>query len=137
MEEITALVYLVSGGDFVNDGVEVGGVVINSTDGSWGAITNVSATSITANLQGGTGNEWDDGDTAVVPTWTEQSVNNSLTSTAAADVRHDALGRTLTFTSAPPANTYGIRIRYTFTFVAGQVDSEQASIDRYGGQSAC
>ncbi len=48
--------------DFVAEGVTVGMQVRNTSDGSWGTITAVSATTITASLLGGTDNDWDSGD---------------------------------------------------------------------------
>jgi hypothetical protein len=51
-----------SGGDFVNDGVEVGHTVWNLTDESSGTVSARTATTITATLSGGTDNDWDNGD---------------------------------------------------------------------------
>ena len=53
-----------SQGDFVNGGVvaNVGMVLYNVTDGSSGAVTAVTATTMTATLTGGTENLWDTGD---------------------------------------------------------------------------
>ena len=48
--------------DFVVAGVIVGDVVHNTTDGSWGVITALTATTITATLAGGTEDDWDIGD---------------------------------------------------------------------------
>jgi type IV pilus assembly protein PilY1 len=51
-----------SNADFVNDGIEMGDLIFNTTDGSYGAITTVTATSITASLTGGSDNNWDTDD---------------------------------------------------------------------------
>lgn len=48
--------------DFINNGVKVGQIIQNETDGSEGEITNVTATTVTATLQGGSNNDWDDTD---------------------------------------------------------------------------
>ncbi len=48
--------------NFIGEGVKVGMQVVNNTDGSWGIITALSATSITANLAWGSTNRWDNGD---------------------------------------------------------------------------
>jgi hypothetical protein len=48
--------------NFVQMGVEPAMIIQNITDGSGGYITNVTATTITATLTGGTENLWDDGD---------------------------------------------------------------------------
>ena len=48
--------------DFIAEGVLVGMQVQNTTDGSWGTITAVSTTTITAPLIGGSDNLWDNGD---------------------------------------------------------------------------
>lgn len=47
---------------FIQAGVEAAMIIHNITDGSGGFITNVTATTITATLTGGSGNDWDDGD---------------------------------------------------------------------------
>ncbi|MFC1998883.1 hypothetical protein ACFLVR_04500 [Chloroflexota bacterium] len=51
-------------GDFVNDGVVAGDYVYNTTDGSYGVVTSVTATTVTtvAALTGGTLNTWTSGD---------------------------------------------------------------------------
>jgi len=46
-------------GNFINEGVTVGMTVYNITDGSSGAITARDATTVTATLAGGVGNDWD------------------------------------------------------------------------------
>ena len=48
-----------SAADFINDGVQVGDRVLNTTDTSEGEITARTATTITATLAGGTDNDWD------------------------------------------------------------------------------
>ena len=45
--------------DFVNDSIETGDLIFNTTDGSYGAITAVTATTISATLTGGSENDWD------------------------------------------------------------------------------
>ena len=126
-------VLTVAGAQFVSDGVVVGDIVLNTTDGSWGTITAVTELSIVAILRGGQDNAWDTGDVAVIPTWEAQKVNNdSLSSRGTFDVKHDVVGKTLVFDSPPPNNTYAIRLRYTYNFVGGQVDSDRDSYDRYG-----
>jgi type IV pilus assembly protein PilY1 len=45
--------------DFVTDGIQVGDVIFNTTDGSYGTVTGVTATTITATLTGGSHNDWD------------------------------------------------------------------------------
>jgi hypothetical protein len=49
-------------GDFVNDGIETGDLIFNTTDGSYGSITAVTATTITATLANGSENDWDTDD---------------------------------------------------------------------------
>ena len=51
-----------SGADFVIDGVVIGDIVLNLTDGSEGNVTAVAATTIGGSLIGGTDNLWDIGD---------------------------------------------------------------------------
>jgi len=46
-------------GDFVNQGVKVGMIVVNETDGSEATITEVTATGIYGALVGGADNDWD------------------------------------------------------------------------------
>jgi type IV pilus assembly protein PilY1 len=48
--------------DFVNDGIETGDLIFNTTDGSYGSITAVTATTISATLAGGSDNDWDKDD---------------------------------------------------------------------------
>lgn len=123
----------VSGASFILDNVRIGDVVLNTTDGSWGEITARTATSLTATLSGGTDNHWDNGDVASVPNWTDQSVDhNEARGLEEGDVFHATVGRVLQFRNAPPSGTYAIRIRYTYNFVGGHVDSNQPSIDMYG-----
>ncbi len=55
-----------SGENFIADGIMVGMQVENHTDNSWGTITAVSATTITASLMGGSENDWDNGDSYTV-----------------------------------------------------------------------
>ncbi len=52
-----------AGADFVNEGVEVGNLIRNLTDGSQAVITGVTATTVTGLLAGGTDDDWDTGDT--------------------------------------------------------------------------
>lgn len=49
-------------GDFVNNGVQVGQMAVNVTDGSSGQISAVSSTTFTVTLTGGTNNTWAVGD---------------------------------------------------------------------------
>ena len=121
-----------SSGDFVNDGVIVGDILINQTDGSWGVVTSVIGTQIVAGLREGNLNVWNIGDVAVVPIWRALRVsNNVITPAAAFDVAHDALGKTLEFVNAPPRSDFSIRLRFTYNFVGGQVDTDQESFSRY------
>ncbi len=55
-----------SGADFVNEGVEIGDLITNLTDGSQAIITAVGATTITGILAGGTDNDWDTSDTYAI-----------------------------------------------------------------------
>ncbi len=48
--------------DFVNDSIENGDLIFNTTDGSYGSITAVTATTITATLAHGSDNDWDTDD---------------------------------------------------------------------------
>ncbi|MCG6980641.1 MAG: hypothetical protein LJE88_04465 [Deltaproteobacteria bacterium] len=48
--------------DFVNDGIETGDLIFNTTDGSYGTITAVTATTISATLAHGSDNDWDTDD---------------------------------------------------------------------------
>ncbi|MGD8916920.1 MAG: hypothetical protein PVH35_10010, partial [Syntrophobacterales bacterium] len=49
-------------GNFVNDGIETGDLIFNTTDGSYGSITAVTVTTITATLAHGIDNDWDTDD---------------------------------------------------------------------------
>jgi len=49
-------------GDFVNDGIENGDLIFNTTDGSYGSVTAVTATTISATLAHGSDNDWDTDD---------------------------------------------------------------------------
>ena len=49
-------------GAFLDEGVEVGWTVHNISDGSSGVITARDATTVTATLTGGVGDDWDTGD---------------------------------------------------------------------------
>jgi hypothetical protein len=51
-----------SNADFVTDGIQVGDVIFNTTDGSYGKVTGASATTITATLTGGSDDDWDTDD---------------------------------------------------------------------------
>ncbi|MCG6944769.1 MAG: hypothetical protein LJE87_05430, partial [Deltaproteobacteria bacterium] len=48
--------------DFVNDGIQANDFIFNTSDGSYGKVTGVSATTITATLIGGSDNDWDTDD---------------------------------------------------------------------------
>ena len=54
-----ALTLTDSNADFVDDGIQTDDIIFNTTDGSYGTITAVTATSITATLTGGIDNDWD------------------------------------------------------------------------------
>jgi hypothetical protein len=56
-----------SNADFVTDGIQVGDVIFNTTDGSYGQVTGVTATTITATLTGGSDNDWDTDDGYTTP----------------------------------------------------------------------
>ena len=47
---------------FLTNNVRIGWYIRNTTDGSFGVITRVTATTITATLEGGTDNDWDTND---------------------------------------------------------------------------
>ena len=121
----------VAGGDFVNDGVVVGDIVLNQTDGSWGRVTQVTATTITGELLNGTNNEWEVGDVAVVPTWVAQTLGNRLIP-GSGIVFHDSGGKTLDFDTPPPVGW--IRLRYAYNFAAGQIETDFSSYNRFGRQ---
>ncbi len=55
-----------AGADFVNEGVVIGDLITNITDGSQATITVVTAMTITGILAGGTDNDWDNGDTYTI-----------------------------------------------------------------------
>jgi type IV pilus assembly protein PilY1 len=48
--------------DFVNDGIQTNDFIFNTSDGSYGKVTGVTATTITATLIGGSDNDWDTDD---------------------------------------------------------------------------
>ena len=124
---------VVSSGDFVTDGVRVGGTVFNITDQSWGEITGVTASTINAILREGTNNSWNSGDQVVVPQWIEQRVTNNIAEGLGDfDVLHDAGGKTLEFAASPPSGRYSILIRFTHNFVGGQIATNDNSVTRYG-----
>lgn len=81
--------------DFLAMGVEVAMIVHNITDGSGGLITNVTATTITATLTGGAGNDWDNGDVyrIVAVGANEQAQIATYLGIAASDI-HAALAAT-------------------------------------------
>jgi len=54
-----ALILTDENADFVNDSIETGDLIFNTTDGSYGTITAVTATTISATLTGGSENDWD------------------------------------------------------------------------------
>ena len=121
--------------------IEVGDVVINYTDKSWGVVrAPITATSLQVDLRGGRSNEWRPGDYAYVPTWSPQPVVTAGPLTLAEDIeeagelQHDAIGRSLTMPPAlkPPYGEWAMRLRYVHNFVGGQVDSDPLSIERYG-----
>ena len=56
-----------SNADFVTDGIQVGDVIFNTTDGSYGQVTGVTATAVTATLAGGSDNDWDTDDGYTTP----------------------------------------------------------------------
>jgi hypothetical protein len=56
-----------SNADFVTDGIQVGDVIFNTTDGSYGTVAAVAATIITATLTGGSDNDWDTDDGYTTP----------------------------------------------------------------------
>ena len=122
-----------SAAQFITDGVQVGDVVVNTRDQSWGVIIDVTETQITGQLTQGTTNTWEIGDQAEIPTWIAQRVTNDvIVERENVDVRHDALGKTLRFNDAPPDLQIAIRLRYTYNFVGGQIDTERLSVERYG-----
>ena len=122
----------VATGTFVVDGVQLGDILVNTTDGSWGRIEGRTQQTLFAPLREGTTNLWNPGDVASVPIWSPQVVsNNVFTEGAGANVYHDAAGKTLTFRTAPPAGRYAIRLRFTHNFLAGQVDTDGISVERY------
>jgi len=53
-------------GDFINNGVQVGMMALNVTDGSSGQISAVSSTTFTVTLTGGTNNTWALGDSFTI-----------------------------------------------------------------------
>jgi type IV pilus assembly protein PilY1 len=56
-----------SNADFVIDGIQVGDVIFNTTDGSYGKATGVTATTISVTLTGGSDNDWDTDDAYTTP----------------------------------------------------------------------
>ena len=122
------------GGDFVVDGVVVGDIIVNTTDGSWGEVTNVTRTRVSAGMREGVTNVWNVGDRAAVPTWRELGVSNDvLLGRTSTDVFHDTVGKTLTFnTVTPPVSDYSIRLRFAHSFVGGQVSVDELSREKYG-----
>ena len=48
--------------DFVNDGIQTNDFIFNTSDGSYGKVTGVTTTTITATLIGGSDNDWDTDD---------------------------------------------------------------------------
>jgi hypothetical protein len=56
-----------SNADFVTDGIQVNDVIFNTTDGSYGKVTGVTATTVTATLTGGSDNDWDTDDAYTTP----------------------------------------------------------------------
>ena len=118
---------------YVSDGVVIGDIVLNTTDGSWGEVTALTQTTITAALRQGTDNVWDSGDGVEIPTWRSIRVNNDTTTEdfEGADAKHKPLEKTLEFKVAPPNNRAAIRIRYTFSFVGAHYDTDIQSVGRY------
>ena len=119
--------------------IEVGDVVVNHTDGSWGTVrAPIEAFRLFVDLRGGRRNEWRFGDYAFVPTWEPQPVVTAgpLTLPAAdqAVLLHDSIGRSLTIPAErkPPYGERAMRLRFVHNFVGGQVDSDPISVERYG-----
>jgi type IV pilus assembly protein PilY1 len=56
-----------SNADFITDGIQSGDVIFNTTDGSYGNVTGVTATTIAATLTGGSDNDWDTDDAYTTP----------------------------------------------------------------------
>jgi len=52
-----------SNADFVNDGIQTNDFIFNTSDGSYGKISGITANTITATLAGGSDNDWDADDT--------------------------------------------------------------------------
>ena len=126
-----------SNGNFMNDGVVIGDIIYNETDGSYGVIVNVTRNQITGRLRGGVNNSWATDDVAIVPTWNQLTVTNDATSDnplGTHQVYHEPVQQRLTFASAPPNSPIAIQLRFTYTFAAGQVESDSASVVRYGGR---
>ncbi|MBT8407079.1 MAG: VWA domain-containing protein, partial [Deltaproteobacteria bacterium] len=51
-----------SNADFVNDGIQTNDFIFNTSDGSYGKVTGVTANTISATLTGGSENDWDTDD---------------------------------------------------------------------------
>lgn len=122
-----------SNANYLLDDIEIGDTIINERDDSWGTITSIEPTVIYAILQTGTTNSWNTGDIARIPIWTPIRVSGDIFAEGETfDALHDALGKKLTFHIAPSADLYGLRLRYSYNFVGGQIDTELPSYDRYG-----
>jgi len=65
---------------FIGDRVSSGDTVTNTTDGSSGTISsssNITATTITASLSGGTDNDWDNGDAFIILTSPDEELQST------------------------------------------------------------
>ena len=121
-----------SSGDFISDGVSLGEMIINQNTGARGVISNYTTTEIVAPLEFGSRSLWNNGDIAIIPTWTPLAVSSdTLRETFSEDVRHDAIGATLEFNTPPPDSDYSVRIRCTYNFVAGHLETDEGSVSRY------
>ncbi len=84
--------------DFVQEGVEVGSYLFNTTDGSFGVITEVKQHKLVAKLEGGTANTWSVGD--AYKTEKPSNVAGEFTSRSASATSADPSGAVLTDTGA-------------------------------------
>lgn len=139
--------------------LNIGSILINVTDGSWGVVQNVEDNVVTCPLRQGRRNYWSFGDWAVSPFYFGHPVHTTNPARMAPDgaIEHNPNEKILKFpiapTSFPHPNTpdfanryeltdtsrissslpqYGPRIEYAVNFTDHQISTDITSFDTYG-----
>jgi len=113
---------------FAVDGTLIGQTILNTTDGSSGTITAVTATVITAALSGGTANTWVSGDAYSITIANNISIPKTINSISAIFVDTAKIPCTLPQTAE--RNTTGVQINPYSQTSGTQQDFAQSGIVR-------